>query len=81
MIGCHETGNFFEEWNEITPQIGIRKFEEQTPLERVSLTQSFLTFIGSSELVRTLWMSEITASKAPDYKPFVLQIFFCEFGE
>ena len=24
------TGDFFEEWNEITPQIQIRKFEEQT---------------------------------------------------
>ena len=24
------TGDFFEEWNEITPQIHIRKFEEQT---------------------------------------------------
>ena len=23
------TGNFFEEWNEITPQIHFRKFEEQ----------------------------------------------------
>ena len=24
------TGDFFEEWNEITPEIHIRKFEEQT---------------------------------------------------
>jgi hypothetical protein len=24
------TGDFFEEWNEITPQIQIRKFEELT---------------------------------------------------
>jgi hypothetical protein len=24
------TGDFFEEWNEITPPIHIRKFEEQT---------------------------------------------------
>ena len=28
MIDC--TGVFFEEWNEITPQTRIRKFEEQT---------------------------------------------------
>ena len=26
----HDTGDFFEEWNEITPQTHIRKFEEQT---------------------------------------------------
>ena len=25
-----DTGDFFEEWNEIHPQIHIRKFEEQT---------------------------------------------------
>ena len=24
------TGDFFEEWNEITPKIHIRKFKEQT---------------------------------------------------
>ena len=24
------TGDFFEDWNEITPQIHVRKFEEQT---------------------------------------------------
>ena len=29
------TGDFFEEWNEITPQTHIRKFEEQRALVRV----------------------------------------------
>ena len=27
---CFGTGDFFEEWNEITPQIHIRKVDEQT---------------------------------------------------
>ena len=44
------TGDFFEEWDEITPEIH-------------KLTQ------------RTLWMSEMTSSKAPILKLFVLQIF------
>ena len=28
--GPAATGDFFEEWNKTTPQIHIRKFEEQT---------------------------------------------------
>ena len=61
------TGDFFKEWNDITPQTHIRKFGD-----------SFLTSIGSSGLVRTLWMSEMTPIKAPVLKPVV---FWCECGE
>ena len=41
----------------------------------------FLTSTGFSGLVQTLWMSEITPSKITVLKPFVLQIFWCKFGE
>ena len=42
---------------------------------------SFLTSIGSSGFVQTLWMSEMTPSKALFLNPFVLQIFLCVVGE
>ena len=69
------TGDFFEGWNEITPQIHIRKLEEQTALERVPFWESFLTSTGSALTQRTLWMSDMNPSKAPVVKPNVLQIF------
>ena len=47
----------------------------------VSSWESFLAFVGSSGLMWTLWMSEMTPSKAPILKPFVLQIFWLKFGE
>ena len=48
------TDDFFEEWNKITPQIHIRKFEEQTAGEQVPWWESFLTSIGYSGLVPIL---------------------------
>ena len=42
---------------------------------------SFLTSIGFSGFMLTLWMSGMNQSKAPILKPYVLQIFWCEFGE
>ena len=71
------TGDFFEEWNEITPQTHIRKFEELMAWGQVSCWGAFLTSIGSSGLMQTLWMSEMTPSKTPVLKPLVLQIFLC----
>ena len=56
-LGCFFiafTGNYFEEWNEITPQNHIRKFEEQATWRWVPCWRSFLTSIGSSWLVWTL---------------------------
>ena len=75
------TCDFFEERNEITPQIHIHKFEELTAWGQVSCWRSFLSSIGSSGLMRTLWMSEIIPCKTPILNPLVLQIFGCEFGE
>ena len=43
--------------------------------------ESFLTSIGSALTQRTLWMSEVTPSKASVLKPYVLQIFGREFGD
>ena len=40
------TGDFFKEWNEITPQIHIRKFEEQTAWGQVI-----------SDIHRVFWVS------------------------
>ena len=76
-----DTGDFFEEWNEITPQTHIRKFEEQTAWGQVSCWENFLTFIGSSGLMQTLWMLEMAPNKIPVLKPFVLQIFWWKFGK
>ena len=75
------TGDFFEEWNKITPQIHIRKFEELMAWERLSCWESFLTSTGSALTQRTLWMSEMTPNKTPVLKSLVLQTFWCEFGE
>ena len=75
------TGQVFPKGIEITSQIHIRKFEEQMAWGRVPSWGSFLTSTGFAGLVRTLWMSEMTPSKAPILKPFVLQIFWCELGE
>ena len=66
------TDDFFEEWNEITSQIHIRKFEELTAQGRVSCLGSFMTSIESSWL---MWMSETTPIKTPVLKPLVLQTF------
>ncbi len=60
--------DFFEEWNETTPQTHIRKFEEH-------MARGRLPCWGSSGLVWTLWMSETTASKASVLKRFLLQNF------
>ena len=53
-------------------------FEELTAWGRVPCWGSFLTSTGSALTQRTKWMNP---SKAPVLKPFVLQIFWCEFGE
>ena len=50
------TSDFFEEWNKFTPQIHIRKFEEQMAWGRVPCWGSFLTSTGSSLIQRTLLM-------------------------
>ena len=42
---------------------------------------SFLASIGSSGLMRTLWMSEMDPSKTHVLKMLALYIFWCEFGE
>ena len=44
--------NFFEGWNEITPQIHIRKFEEQTGWGWLPCWESFLTSTGSTLIQR-----------------------------
>ena len=75
------TGDFFEEWNDITHQTHIRIFEELTACGRLSCWGSFLTLVGSSGLMRILWMSGIIPSKTPVLKPLVLQIFWFEFGD
>ena len=74
------TGEVFSKRIKINPQIHIQKFEEHTVWRRVPFWGSFLTSIGSSGLVRTLWMSEMTPSRAPVLKALVIQIFWCEFG-
>ena len=71
------TSEVFGDWNEITPQIHIRKFEKQTAGGWVP----WLTSSVSELTQRTLWMSEMTTSKAPVLKPVVLQIFWYEIGE
>ena len=82
LIGrSFNTDNYFEEWNEITPQTHIRKFEERAAWGWGPAWGSFLISIGSSGLVQTLCMSEMTPSKAHVLKPFILQIFWCDFGE
>ena len=63
------------------PQIHIRKFEEYIAWGRVSYWGLFLTSTGSALTQITLWMSEMNPRKAPILKPFVLQIFWCEFRD
>ena len=48
----YSTGDIFEEWNEITPQIQIRKFEEQMALRWVPCWELFLTSTGSVPFTR-----------------------------
>ena len=72
---------FIEEWNEITPQTQIRNNKEQRAWRQMPYWVSFLKSTGFKLTQRTLWMSEMTPSKAHILKPFVFQIFWCEFGE
>ena len=76
LLKAQITGDFFQEWNKITPKIHIRKFKEQT-----ACWESFLTSTGSSQTQMILWMSEMTLSKASVLNSYILQIFGCEFGE
>ena len=66
------TGQVFSKKIEITPQIHIKKFEEQTARGRVSCWESFCTSTASTLAQRTLWMSEMTPNNAPFLKPHVL---------
>ena len=67
------TGQVFSKRIEITPQIYIRIFEEHMAWgQQVHCWGSFLTCIGSSGLMRTLWMSEMTPFRVPVLKPFFL---------
>ena len=61
---------------EITRQNHIKKFEEEMVWGWVSCLGSFVTSTGSSALMRTMWMQEMNPSQ-----PFVLQIFWYDFGE
>ena len=67
----------FMEWNKTTPQTHIRKFEELTAWGQMSWWGSFMTSIGFSGLMWTLWMSEMTPSKTPILMLLVLQMFLC----
>ena len=63
------------EWRKIETLLQVRFSQKGSK----SLTK--FTPKNTTGLVRTLWMSEITPRKAPVLKPYVLQIFGCEFGE
>ena len=79
-ISCF-TGQVFSKRIKITPQSQIQKLEEHRVLGWVPCWGSILTSTVFALTKRTLWMLEMTPSKAPVLKLHVLQIFICEFGE